>query len=324
MGEIWTFVEIGPEGVEDVSLEIMGRAAALAAESGRKTAAVVTGWKVDEIVQETAKYPVDKVFHVDHSTLVTYDPSKHAKALHQLVEKEKPEMIFFGATYTGADIASRLAVRTGAGLIAHVTYLGIDPVDGRLVGHVPGFGGSIVAVCKCRPNTLQIATVRPGVFEKPKTTNKTAEVVKFTPSLDPAEPGWIILDRKVAKTVDVTRAEKVVVAGMGTGGDLTLVKKLADRLGAQLAVTRPLADIGVAPRDVQVGSTGISLRSKAALVLGVSGASHFVSGIQDVKTVISVNTDRNAPIFQFSDYCVQADLFKIVPKLIEHAEKGGG
>ncbi len=323
MGEIWSFVEAGPEGIEDVSLEIIGKAAELGAQSNMGTAAVLTGWGVEEIVKEVSRYPVDKVYYIEHGELAVYDPAKHAKALHQLVEKEKPEIVLFGATYNGVDIAARLAIRTGAGLIAHVTYLGIDPTDGMLVGHVPGFGGSIVAVCKCRPGVLQIATVRPGVFEKPNPTGREAEIQRFSPELHPTD-GWKVVERSVAKVVDITRAEKVIVAGMGTGGDLSLAKKLAEKLGAQLAVTRPLADLGLAPRDVQVGSTGVSLRSKIALILGVSGASHFVSGIRDVKTVISINIDRNAPIFQFSDYCVEADLFKLVPRIIEELEKEGG
>lgn len=322
MGEIWSFVEVGPEGIEAVSLEIIGKAAELGDQSNMRTAAVLTGWGMEKIVKEVSRYPVDRVYYVEHGELAFYDPAKHANALHQLVEKEKPEIVLFGATYNGVDIAARLAIRAEAGLIAHVTYLGIDPSDGRLVGHVPGFGGGIVAVCKCRPGVLQIATVRPGVFERPIPTGHEAEIHRFSPKLHPTN-GWRIVERRVAKVVDITRAEKVVVAGMGTGGELSLAKTLAQKLGAQLAVTRPLADLGLAPRDVQVGSTGVSLRSNIALILGVSGASHFVSGIRDVKTVISINIDRNAPIFQFSDYCVEADLFKLVPKIIEEFEKEG-
>ncbi|MEM4417162.1 MAG: electron transfer flavoprotein subunit alpha/FixB family protein, partial [Nitrososphaerota archaeon] len=194
MSEIWSFVEIGPGGIEDVSMEIIGKAAEMGAQNNKKTAAVLTGWRIDEVVKEVSKYPVDKVYYVEHSELAVYDPMKQAKALHQLVEKEKPEIILFGATYTGGDIASRLAIRAGAGLIAHVTHLSIDPSDGKLVGHVPGFGGSIVAVCKCRPGVLQIATVRPGVFEKPNPTGRETEVQRFSPELDPTD-GWKIVEK---------------------------------------------------------------------------------------------------------------------------------
>ncbi len=317
MRGIWTFVEVQDGAIEDVSLEVLGKASELAREKGVESSAVIAGWQLSNIVEETAKYPVDKIYYVEHELLRQYSPSAYAKALHQLVERHKPEIMLFGATYNGADIAARLAVKTGAGLIAHVVGLEIERETGMLIGHVPGFGGSIVAVCRCRPNVLQMATVRPGVLEKPQPAGGNAEIIKFSPELNEQDVGLRLVERSVSPTIDITRAERVVVAGMGTGGDLTPLKQLAEKIGAELAVTRPLADMGAAPRDVQIGSTGYSLRSKLAIIAGASGAAHFVSGIRDVKTVIAINTDPNAPIFEFADYYVVGDLFKIIPRLTQ-------
>jgi electron transfer flavoprotein alpha subunit len=316
--EIWVYVETWEGGVEGVSLEAMGKAIELAAENGLKCSAVVVGYGFDEIVEELRRYKLYRVYYVVDELLKTYDPSAFSKSLHQLVTTYRPIAILFGATYNGTDVAARLAVRSGAGMIAHVITLDIEKETGMLVGDVPGFGGNIVAACKCRPGVLQIATVRHGIFNPPeKEDSLKADVIRFTPQLEKTDIKIRLIERKVEPRREISRAERVIIAGMGTGGDLTLVKKLAEKIGADVAVTRPLADMGAAPRDVQIGSTGYSLKSRLAIVAGASGATHFVSGIRDVKTVISINTDKEAPIFQFSDYCVVDDLFKIIPKLVE-------
>ena len=318
MQGIWVFLETQDGKVEEVSLEVLGKAIELAERKKTENAGVVMGYNLNETVKELQQYGMDKLYYVEHELLRNYDPHAYTKALHQLVEKYKPEIMLFGATYNGTDIAARLAIKAEAGLIAHVIDLAIEEGTGMLIGDVPGFGGNIVAVCKCRPGVLQIATVRPGVFSPAeRKTSSKAEVITFNPQLSRDDAKLRTVEKKIEHRLDITRAEKVVIAGMGTGGDLTLVKKLAEKLGAEIAATRPLADIGVVSRDVQVGSTGYSLRSKLAIVAGVSGASHFVSGIRDVKTVIAINTDKNAPIFQFADYCVVGDLFKILPKLVD-------
>jgi electron transfer flavoprotein alpha subunit len=316
--EIWVYVESWEGGIEDVSLEVMGKAIDLAAESGLKCAAVVVGWGLEKIVEELRRYELYRIYYAAHMLLKTYDPSAFSKSLYQLVATYQPAAILFGATYNGTDVATRLAVKTQAGMIAHVVALNIEKETGALIGDVPGFGGNIVAACKCRPGVLQIVTVRHGIFNPPEMAGSPrAEVIRFTPQLERTDIKTGLVERRVEPKREISKAERVVVAGMGTGGDLTLVNKLAEKIGAEVAVTRPLADMGAAPRDVQIGSTGYSLKSRLAIVVGASGATHFVSGIRNVKTVISINTDKNAPIFQFSDFCVVGDLFKIIPRLVE-------
>jgi len=316
--ELWVYVEALEDGVENVSLEVMGKGLELAAKKGMECSAVVVGWGLDKVVNELRGYNLSRVYYVADELLKTFDSSTFSKSLHQLVETYQPAAILFGATYNGTDVAARLAIRTGAGMIAHVVALDIEEDTGMLVGDVPGFGGNIVAACKCRPSVLQLVTVRHGIFNPPeKGESPKAEVIHFKPQLEKTDAKVRLVERKVEPRKEISRAELVVIAGMGTGGDLTPIRKLAEKIGADVAVTRPLADMGAAPRDVQIGSTGYSLKSRLAIVAGVSGAIHFVSGIRDVKTVISINTDKEAPIFQFSDYCVVGDLFKIIPRLVE-------
>jgi electron transfer flavoprotein alpha subunit len=120
----------------------------------------------------------------------------------------------------------------------------------------------------------------------------------------------------VARTDDITKAERIVVAGLGSSRDLSLAKKLAESLHAEFGASRPLADKGLVPKSLVVGSTGCSLNAKLVVVVGVSGAAHFISGIREAKTVIAINSDARAQIFNHADYCVNGDLFKIVPELI--------
>ncbi len=323
MKGVWAFLEVQDGEVEKVSLEVLGKAIELAGRKKTESGGVLIGYGLDKTVKGLQQYGADKIYYVEHELLKGYDPYTYTKALHQLVEKYRPEVMLFGATYNGVDIAARLAVKAEAGLIAHVIDLTIEEGTGMLIGFVPGFGGNIVAVCRCIPGTLQMATVRPGLFSPAeRRPNSKTEVITFNPQLSRDDVKLRILERKVEPRVDITRAERVIIAGMGTGGDLTPVKKLAEKLKAEIAATRPLADIGVVSRDVQIGSTGYTLRSKLAIVAGASGASHFVSGIREVKTVIAINTDKNAPIFQFADYCVVGDLFKILPKLAEKLAEG--
>jgi len=133
-----------------------------------------------------------------------------------------------------------------------------------------------------------------------------------------------VVEKSVGSGPDISRAKNVVVAGLGCGSDLTLARKLAQALHAELAVSRPLADKGIAPKEIVVGSTGSGLNAELVVVLGVSGASHFTSGIRNAKSVVAINSDPNATIFKHSDYCVKGDVNKIVPDLISRIEEEGG
>ena len=126
-----------------------------------------------------------------------------------------------------------------------------------------------------------------------------------------------ILERVVEERVDITRAEHLVVGGLGTGGDLTLIRNLAQLMGGEVGVTRPLADEGHVSRDHQIGTTGYSVRPKVLIVAGASGAMTFTSGIDDSEVIVAINSDREAPIFDHADYCVVDDLFKVLPPLIK-------
>ncbi len=167
-----------------------------------------------------------------------------------------------------------------------------------------------------------MATVRPGVFQAPQPREQAGTVEPFEAGLKPEDVKCRVVERAVQHGASVSKAQKVVVAGLGCKDNLALPKKLAEATGSAFGVSRPLADKGMAPKNAVIGSTGSSLNAKLAVVVGVSGAAHFTSGLRNVETVVAVNSDPNAEIFKHADYCVVGDAAKLVPKVI--AELGGG
>lgn len=312
---VWVFIEQDSGEIEESSLGVLSRAREIAEPRGEEVTALILGENVKDKAGELGKYGAQRVIAVEHSMLKVYSSDPYFRVVANLVEERKPDTLLFSATRNGRDLAGRLAVKFRTGLMAHVITLEYSE-EGELMGKVPGFGGNIVAVVKCVKGRPQLATVAPGVFE-PKEFNGGVEVEVLKPDIVEEEVKTRVVERKIGEFIDISKSEKVVVAGMGTGGDLKLVRELTELIGGDLGVTRPIADLGLASRDVQIGSTGVILKGKLAIVVGASGAPHFVSGIRDVKTVISINKDPEAPIFEYSDYYVVGDLFQILPTLIE-------
>lgn len=322
--DVLVFVEQTDGVLEGVSLEVLGKAREIADRLGVSVVALLLGHEASGIADEVARRGADVVLLADSPLLKDCTVEAYLKVLLPIVTARNPAIVLIGGTHNGTTLAASLAVGLGAGLMAHVVDLDVDGT-GTLFGSVPGFGGSIVAVCKCK-NWPQMATVRPGICKSlPPRDSGAGRVEPVEVSITEADVKCRVLERSVTKTEDISRAERIVVAGLGTKGDLVLPQKLAQALGASFGVSRPLADKRLAPREQVVGSTGYSLNAELAVVAGVSGAAHFVSGIRDAKTVIAINSDPNAQIFKHADYCVTGNMFEIMPELISalQASKGG-
>ena len=321
MEDIWVFIEQDDGELEGSSLEVLSKARELGDKYGYMVSGVLFGSDVEKLVEEASRYGADRIIYVDDENLRIYNAETYSKAMVELARKYNPNTILFSATRNGRDLAGRVAIPFNSGLLAHVISLDFDE-EGRLTGRVPGFGGSIAAVVKCIDSRPQLATVTPGVFEA-KTFDRECKYVEEKLEVDLTPDKYLVVSREKSPVKDISKSEKVVVAGQGTGGELDIVYELAKLLNADVGVTRPLADRGLAPRDIQIGSTGVNLKSKLVIVLGASGAPHFVSGIKDCDLVISINKDADAPIKEHSDYFVVADIFKVVPKLLELLRGGG-
>lgn len=320
-GGVLVFLEQSGGVIEKVSLEVLGKGREIADRLGVSLTGLLLGHSLAEAAKDCSKRGADLILLGDSSLLAEYTTEAYLKVMAPLVSARQPEIILIGATHNGTALAASLAIRMKAGLIAHVVDLDIEESTGSLLGSVPGFGGSIVAVCKCKKKP-QVATVRPGVFKPAEIRNaQSGAVVPVTVDLAPEDVKCQVVEKHVEESVEIGRAAKVVVAGLGCIGNLQPPKELAEVIDGTLAVSRPVADKGLAAKELVVGSSGSGLNAKLAVVVGVSGAAHFTSGIRGVETVVAINTDPQAQIFQHADYCVVADAGKVIPKLV--AELGG-
>jgi electron transfer flavoprotein alpha subunit len=320
-GGVFVFLEQTDGVLEDSSLEVLGKGREIADRLGVKVTGAILGEGIGGLAEECTRRGAHVVLAADSPLLKDFTAEAYTDVVTGMVKPRDPDILLIGATHNGTALAGMLAIRLGAGLMAHVVDLEIEQGTGVLLGSVPGFGGSIVAVCKCKKGRPQMATVRPGVFA-PKATEQPGTVEQVAVALKAEDVRCQVIERTVQHGVNVSKAQKVVVAGLGCKDSLSLPQKLADATGSTFGVSRPLADKGMAPKNLVIGSTGSSLNAKLAVVVGVSGAAHFTSGLRNVETVVAVNSDPNAEIFKHSDYCVVGDAAKVVPRLI--AELGGG
>jgi electron transfer flavoprotein alpha subunit len=323
-GGVFVFLEQVDGVLEDVSLEVLGKGREIADVLGVSLTGAIVGESVHGLAERCAHMGADTILVAESAALHHFTPEAYTDVVAKMVRARDPDILLIGATHNGTALAGRLAVRLGAGLMAHVVDLEIEKETNLLLGSVPGFGGSVVAVCKCKKGRPQMATVRPGVFRAAQQAGTAGMIEQFNVDVKPEDVRCKILEKSVEHGTNIGKSERVVVAGLGCKDDLSLPKHLAEVAGATFGVSRPLADKGMAPKNVVIGSTGTSLNAKLAIVVGVSGAAHFSSGIRNVGTVVAVNSDPNAEIFKHSDYCVVGDASKVVPALISELESGGG
>jgi len=317
---VWVYLENSEGRFEQVSLEILAKATELARQLGTSVTATLLGHNIGALAEEAVKFGADRVLVADSPALDYYTTEAFSNVLADLVKEGNPEILLMGATHNGRDLAGRLAVRLNTGLTAHAVQVELEKETNLLLCGVPGFGGSIVAVCKCPTSRPQMVTVRPGVFPVPIRNPQRKGKIERVP-VNIGQVRTRVVERSIKESVDIARAEMLVIAGRGAETHLDDVRKLADSIGAGIGITRPLADKGLMPRDLQVGSTGSAVAPKVALVLGVSGAAHFVSGIREAKLVISVNKDPEAAIKAHADYVIVEDVGGLLPALLSQVER---
>jgi len=314
-GGLWVYAERRGSSFTPVSLEILGKAKELSRQLSVEVTAVTVG-NDGGAASELQRYGPDHVLELVHPLLAVHDGKAYAKALGTAIQKAHPSTLLLGATRNGQDLAGRLAVRLRTGLTAHVTSLELD--GGRqLVGWVPGFGGGIEAGITCPEKRPQMVTVRPGVFLAPPEGSPTGDVKTVKVDLSEEDVG----SRRVSfepkgSSIDLNRADVIVVGGRGTGGNFGRIEELARRLGGEVGATRVATDAGWVDRDRMIGQTGVITRPKLVLVLGVSGAVQFTVGIEGAGTVVAVNRDPEAPIFEHADLGIVGDLGPVVESLL--------
>ena len=313
-----------------VPLELLGRGRELAEKLSVKLAAVLPGHGVQGLCEELGAYGADKVYLVQDALLEHYQSISYAKVLCRLITKHKPQIVLYGATAVGRDLAPRVASAMRAGLTADCTDLQIGDYEVKRLNEVhkdlllqirPAFGGNIIATIVNPDRWPQMATVREGVMAMPERNgSKPVEVVKEVVAVTPKELAIKILDRhREAKKVDLKGSRVIVAGGAGVGSkeNFQLVWDLANVLGGAPAGSRAAVDLGFIDHDYQVGQTGTTVRPALYIAVGVSGAIQHVAGMSEAAKIVAINNDGEAPIFSVAHYGIVGDLNEVVPRLVK-------
>jgi len=319
---VWVFAEQHGGKVREVAYELLSTGRRLADDRGCELAAVVLGQCVSDSVAHLIAAGADKVYVADQPELAEYEANVYTDALSQLIAKYKPEVVLAGATAIGRAFAAKVAVRERTGLTADCTALAIDRQTGLLHQTRPAFGGNIMATIMTPKHRPQMATVRPKVF-KMSTPDPKRKGMALAEALTLVAPSTrIVKSSRNASTVNIAEAEVIVAGGRGIkkAENLELLRRLAELLGGVLGVSRACVDAGWISPAHQVGQTGKTVCPKLYLSFGISGAIQHLEGMRASDTVIAVNTDPNAPIFDVADLGIVGDLFEIAPLLIEALE----
>jgi electron transfer flavoprotein alpha subunit len=297
-----------------MSFEALAAGQQLAATLGTECSAAVIGEGADTLAAELAANELAKIFTVQHPLLLTYTADGYVAAFEQLLKQVAPSYIVLPHTYQVRDFAPALATRFRQVLISDVIAIHDGPVFVRQL-----LQGKLNADYKHAGTGPCFVSVQAGTFRAEAVAAGSATVESFTPRLEASQirnkPGEPF--REAAQTVDLSAAPLIVSVGRGIGEqeNIGIVEELAKALGAELAASRPICDNGWLPMERQVGSSGQTVSPKLYLAIGISGAIQHLVGMKGSKTVIAINKDENAPIFEVADYGVVGDLFEIVPAL---------
>lgn len=312
--------------IHPVTLELIGKARELADKVNQKVYCLFMGNGIKDKAGELLHYGVDEVIVYDYKELENFRIEPYTAVFYDFINKIKPCSILVGATTLGRSLAPRVAARCRTGLTADCTILDIKE-NTDLVQIRPAFGGNIMAQIVTPNSRPQMATVRYKVMSAPERSEEcTGEIKYFEIEKDKLKSDIEVKEiKQKPKEHSISDAEVIVVAGRGVKSekDLELIKELADLLGGELAVTRPLIENGWADANRQVGLSGRTVRPKLIITCGVSGAIQFVAGMNNADYIFAINKDEKAPIFKVAHYGVVGDIYEIVPKLIEKI-KGEG
>ena len=333
-GEVWVFAEQEEGKLADIVFELLGKARELADKLGVKVGSVLLGsfdaTGASRLRDALAAGGADVVHLVDDPALGVFRNKAYRHAMVELVRECSPQIVIFGATHMGRDLAPAVASALRCGLTADCTDLRIGDFTDKKTGETftnvlhqirPAFGGNIIATIVNARNWPQMATVREGVM-KPieKTAGKTAELVSHPSHLEGVEiPTEVIEVVRKVSSVNLKGARIIVAGGAGVGSkeNFAMLHDLAAALGGAVGGSRAAVDLGYCEHERQIGQTGVTVRPALFISCGISGAVQHLAGMQDSAKIIAINTDKDAPIFKVAHYGIVGDLNVVIPKLIK-------
>lgn len=343
---IWVYVEQRDGKLMNVALELLGEAYHLAKDisTDTKVCALLVGDKIANLADECFKYGADQVYVIEDPLLKQFTTDGYTKVITDAVNEFKPEILMYGATHIGRDLAPRVAARLDTGLTADCTHLDVsvaqyikfaeenttlntaslkpDDPDKGLKMTRPAFGGNLMATIVCPKTRPQMATVRPGVMSKIEPIEGAkGEIINVKPEIAASDIRTKVTDvvKSAKELVSLTDADIICSGGRGLGDadGFDLIKKFADKVGGVVGSSRACVDAGWIDHSHQVGQTGTTVKPKIYFACGISGAIQHLAGMQTSDIIVAINKDADAPIFEVADYGIVGDLYKIIPEIME-------
>ena len=340
-GEVWVFAEQEEGKLAEIAFDLLGKARELADRLGVRVGAVLMGAGVEALAEPLFAGGADVVHLIDDPELKVFRNKAYRHAMVELVKECSPQIVIFGATHMGRDLAPAVASALRCGLTADCTDLRIGDYTDRKTGEEfknvlhqirPAFGGNIIATIVNARHWPQMATVREGVMkplakvEKLNVEKLKSSIVRHSAHLEGVEIPTEVIDivRKVS-SVNLKGARVIVAggAGVGSAANFKLLHDLAAALGGAVGGSRAAVDLGYCEHERQIGQTGVTVRPALMISCGISGAVQHLAGMQDSQKIIAINTDKDAPIFKVAHYGIVGDLNVVIPKLIKAVKNKG-
>lgn len=317
---IWVYAEINDDRITTTSLEMLAKAS----EVG-KAEAILLGAAPDDATQALAKHGASKIYRSGDAVYRDYLTLPAAETVAGLIEQHKPSVMLFASSYAGRDLVANLSARLDCGAITDVGDFELK--DGGIEATIPALGASYQNVSTLVNQGTKLLVVRPKSFE-PKLNEQPVNVEEVAAASNEGLRKVHMKDRVVVKREgpSLEGAKIVISGGRGLKGEdqFTMLKELADVLGGAVGASRAAVDAGWVPYAMQIGQTGKTVKPDVYFAIGISGAVQHLSGMKTSKYIVTINKDPEAPIFQYSDFGVVGDLFKVVPQLIEELKKRKG
>ncbi len=347
---IWVFAEQRDGKLMSVALELIGEGHRLSREISDETKvyAVLVGDGIANLADECYEYGADGVILIEDPLLKNFTTDGYAKVIYDAIQEYKPEIVLYGATHIGRDLAPRIAARCNTGLTADCTRLDIkvssyiefakanttldtstldpnDPSTG-IKQTRPAFGGNLMATIICPRTRPQMSTVRPGVMSKREpVAGAKGELITYKPQITAADIRTTIVEivKSAKEMVSLTDADIICSGGRGVGGPegFKLIQQFADKVGGVVGSSRACVDNGWIDHSHQVGQTGTTVKPKIYFACGISGAIQHLAGMQSSDIIVAINKDPDAPIFEVADYGIVGDLFKVIPEIMAEWDK---
>ncbi|MEL7647732.1 MAG: electron transfer flavoprotein subunit alpha/FixB family protein [Sedimentibacter sp.] len=328
---IFVFAEQRDRKVQKVAFELIGKGKQLAKDLNTTVTAVLLGHDMKDEAKRLCYAGADNVIYVDEAVLDVYMTEPYVYTMNKIIEDKKPEIVIYGATAIGRDMAPRVSARVHTGLTADCTGLTIEPDDDdpnkmNLMMTRPAFGGNLMATIACPNHRPQMATVRPGVMQAQKMSDQNpVNIEEYKIEIPASCKNVEVLDvtKIIQQRMNIEDAKVLVSGGRGMHGpeNYPMLEELANLLGGTISASRAAVDAGWVPKDRQVGQTGKTVRPNLYIACGISGAIQHLAGMEESDFIIAINKDETAPIFDVADVGIVGDVFKVVPLLIEELKK---